>query len=105
MQKSIHLYPGESPEVQHAYITIAELFGSYSLSIARQNLEKLLKRAGSYHYWRGDPSNVLFFFEKLEGLVLAAPAIHQEEGQRKEAVIVFAQNEVPALTACQQYCG
>lgn len=78
------------PNVQYAYITIAEFFGTYALADAHRYLEKMLKTAGSFHYWHGNPSNVLFFFEKLEGLVRAALTIHREESQREAAVVPLA---------------
>lgn len=104
-QMPMYLHTGESPKVQHAYITIAEFFGTYSLVDARRYLEKMLKTAASFHYWRDNPSNVLFLFEKLEGLTMAALTIHREGSERQDAVISLAQDEVPTLTAYRQYCG
>lgn len=101
----MNVYSGESPEVQHAYITIAEFFGTYSLADARRYITKMLKTAGSFHFWRDNPSNVLFFFEKLEELVLATLVIHREGSERQDGVITLAQDEMPSLTAYQQYCG
>lgn len=43
------LYTVESPEVQHAYITITEFFDAYSLAAARRYLKKIVKAAGSFH--------------------------------------------------------
>lgn len=91
--------------MQHAYITIAEFFDTYALATGRRYLKQMLKTAGSFHYWKGNPSNVLFFFEKLEGLVLAALVIHRTEKKREAALLTLAPDEMPSLTAYSQYCG
>lgn len=95
----------ESPEVQHAYIAIAEYFDAFSLAAALRYLKKIVKTAGSFHYWRDNPASVLFFFEKLEPLVGAALTIHRTEGERAAALLTLAPDEMPSLTAYEQYCG
>jgi hypothetical protein len=98
-------YNVESPEVQHAYIAIAEFFDAYSLSAARYYTQRVITAAGSYHSWKGDPSDVLFFIEKMEALVSAALTLRSEEAERQAALVTLAAGEAPLLTAYTQYCG
>lgn len=101
----MYTYGAESPDVQYAYITIAEFFSCYAADDARQYTQRLLKKAGSHRPWRGEPANVLYFLERLEGLVMAALTLLRKEGRREAAVVLFEKDEAPSLTAYGEYCG
>lgn len=95
----------ESPEVQNAYIVLAEFFGTYALSTALRYLRKVLRAAAHPGYWKGNPANVLFFYEKLQGLLLAALTIHQSGLQRAAAFVPMPGKEAPDIGQYEQYCG
>lgn len=99
------LYAAENPDVQYAYLTIAGFFDAYALARALAYTRQTLKTADSDRYWKGDPSAVLYFFEKLQDLVMAALTLQREEAVRPAALVALAEGEAPSLIAYHQYCG
>ncbi len=94
----------ESLKMQAGYADIVDFFSAYSLAQARKYLEKILKAANANRASKLNPSNTLFFFEKLQQLYEAAMLIHQTKAPR-EAIILVPENEAPDLAKYHQYCG
>lgn len=95
----------EPPELQTAYIHIAEFFDTYALADALAYTKRVLRVAGNAGYWKSNPSNPLFFLEKMETLVMAVLTIHRSGEHRPAAVVALAEDESPSVTAYEQYCG
>lgn len=101
----MYLHKGEPPEVQAAYISIAEFFDTYALAVALHRLRYVLTVADSYKHWPGTPSDVLYFCKKLETLVGAAITISKYGRKREAALTPLAANEAPNLADEKTYCG
>lgn len=88
-----------------AYAIIAEFFNTYSLSLSLAYLRKVLRAANSHQHWQGNGANVLFFYERLQALVIAALTIHYGGGRREAAIIPLAKGQAPDIGKHEDYCG
>lgn len=92
--------------VQH-YTIIDEFFDTYSLPLAHTSLSRLIKTANQEKIWKGrSPADVVFFIEKLQGLVSAVFNL-LENNNRPEEILLPPHNNDAAwnLTAYPSYCG
>jgi hypothetical protein len=91
------------PASEH-YTTIAGFFSAHSRPMARKHLRKLLVAALAPKACRYNPSDVLWFYENLEALTMAALAIHQSGVEHTDAIIDL-NGQSPQLSDQAHYCG
>lgn len=95
----------EAEEMQLCYSTVVDFFSAWGLQPAKKYLYKILRSAMDEKATRLNPSNVLYYFKTLNGLIAAAIRIHSRGYQKEKAVIEVNESGVPDLTQYKDYFG
>ncbi len=89
-----------------AYKIISDFFSTYSLPSAIEALSSSLKAANKEKIWKGRcPANLIYFYERLEGLLSAAYNLLDDFERREEAKLADINENIWLLTEYKIYCG
>lgn len=93
--------------MQQHYQIINAFFDCYCLSNARSIMSRMIKTSDSEKIWTGrSPSDLLFFTEKIEGLMEAVFSIVGRYHYNHEAILEKDENDpLWSLTEYELYCG
>ena len=88
------------------YKTISDFFSAHSLPSAIQGLSSSLKAANREKIWKGRcPANLIYFYERLQGLLVAAYDLLDDVERREDAKLTDPSDNVWSLTEYKTYCG
>lgn len=89
-----------------SYAAIADFFDAFSLPTARKYLLSALKAAESRKIWnRGSPLDLLYLFERLDVLMIAAITLSKAAKRIEPLLIPPSPWYVPDITQVHQYCA
>ncbi|HMI77170.1 MAG TPA: hypothetical protein VK484_00170 [Ferruginibacter sp.] len=96
----------EDKEILFAYHSIHDFFDVYIVSDALQYLQDILKIAAGKKIWKSScPYSVLHYIVQLDKLSTAAFIIHNNFGQREQAIMNGSQKDPDFTTLLQASIG
>ena len=88
------------------YQAINDFFDSFSIPVARRYILSALKAAESDRIWnKGGPMDLLYLFERLEALLMAASSTAKNVHKNEATLIPKPAAHIPDITQFEQYCG
>jgi hypothetical protein len=91
--------------IHPSYQIISDFYGTWSLSQALSMLHSGLLSAQTKKSWKeGSPASLLYFFERLEELLLASVNLLENEDKREEAKLP-KEGSYWRLTGYEIFCG
>jgi hypothetical protein len=91
--------------IHPSYQTISDFYGTWSLSQALSMLNSGLVSAQKAKSWKeGSPASLLYFFERLEELLIASINLLEDENKREDAKLP-KEDRYWRLTEYEIYCG